>query len=640
MCARRLPIERNIINELVRMKPILRNFNRLLLWSFAGLVLAGCQSAGQHRQNADKAAYAIIRDAQQAALGKTEPFDIQPPSVTLREKLLLSHGLPYSSSASLGARHLEAIPHWPKDRYLEESSVPEDATAPWFKDRDHRLTLLEALQVAARNSRDYQTRKESVFREALRLDLEREAFRDTFEGLVQGLFEENRGTDPTRRGLRGSADVGWSRSLQNGVDLTTSIAFDLVKLLTLERPESLGVFADATISIPLLRGAGRHIAAEPLTQAERNVINAIAEFERYKRVFAVQIASEYLGVLRQMNQYQNAQENYRGLIASARRARRLADSGRLPEIQFDQAVQDELRARDRWIQARQSYLQRQDSFKLTLGLPPDARLELEPLEMEKLQAAVEDILTGSIGMEAYQNIPPADAETELRPPGQGVPGPPEMEESHAIRLALDNRLDLRVAERQVDDAQRRVTVAADALRAELTLLGRAQAGGSRSIASAEQSDARLKPREGLYSALATLDLPFKRTRERNAYRESLIALEKAVRDYQQREDTVKLEVRNALRNLLEYRESVQIQAQAVELARKRVRSTNLFLQAGRAQIRDLLESQEALLSAQNSLNAAIVNYRIADLAFQRDLGLLEVNEKGLWTESQTPGGNP
>ncbi len=69
-----------------------------------------------------------------------------------------------------------------------------------------------------------------------------------------------------------------------------------------------------------------------------------------------------------------------------------------------------------------------------------------------------------------------------------------------------------------------------------------------------------------------------------------------------------------------------------------MRSTNLFLQAGRAQIRDLLESQEALLSAQNSLNAAIVNYRIADLAFKRDLGLLEVNEKGLWTEYPAQGG--
>jgi outer membrane protein TolC len=58
----------------------------------------------------------------------------------------------------------------------------------------------------------------------------------------------------------------------------------------------------------------------------------------------------------------------------------------------------------------------------------------------------------------------------------------------------------------------------------------------------------------------------------------------------------------------------------------------LFLEAGRIQIRDLLEAQDALLSAQNSLTRAVVDYRIGELEFQRDLDLLEVNELGLWRE--------
>jgi hypothetical protein len=32
------------------------------------------------------------------------------------------------------------------------------------------------------------------------------------------------------------------------------------------------------------------------------------------------------------------------------------------------------------------------------------------------------------------------------------------------------------------------------------------------------------------------------------------------------------------------------------------------------------------------LTSAVVSYRIADLELQRDPGLLEVNEKGLWLE--------
>ena len=57
-----------------------------------------------------------------------------------------------------------------------------------------------------------------------------------------------------------------------------------------------------------------------------------------------------------------------------------------------------------------------------------------------------------------------------------------------------------------------------------------------------------------------------------------------------------------------------------------------FNYAGRAQIRDVLEAQEALIQAQNGLTSAVVNYRIAELEFQRDTGLLQIDEKGLWQE--------
>ena len=68
------------------------------------------------------------------------------------------------------------------------------------------------------------------------------------------------------------------------------------------------------------------------------------------------------------------------------------------------------------------------------------------------------------------------------------------------------------------------------------------------------------------------------------------------------------------------------------MAERRVGSTNLFLEAGRAEIRDVLEAQEALVSTQNALTAALVNYRVGELELQRDLGVLEVDGRGLWRE--------
>jgi outer membrane protein TolC len=207
-----------------------------------------------------------------------------------------------------------------------------------------------------------------------------------------------------------------------------------------------------------------------------------------------------------------------------------------------------------------------------------------------------------------------------------------MEPQRAVALALEHRLDLRAGQERVYDAQRKVVVAADALGGEFTLLGSARAGERRSLGTAGLDNAQLRPEKGFYSALLSLNLPFERTAERNNFRNSLIALDRQVRSFQEREDQIKLEVHNGLRDLLEFREGLRIQAQAVRVAQRRVESTSLFLQAGRAEIRDLLEAQEALVSARNALTSALLNYRIAELALQRDMGVLQVNEKGLWIE--------
>ena len=65
---------------------------------------------------------------------------------------------------------------------------------------------------------------------------------------------------------------------------------------------------------------------------------------------------------------------------------------------------------------------------------------------------------------------------------------------------------------------------------------------------------------------------------------------------------------------------------------------HLLLEAGRAQIRDVLFAQESLLSTQNALTDALRNYRVTELELQRDMDVLEITEDGLWRE-YTPNGN-
>ncbi|MBN2456193.1 MAG: TolC family protein [Sedimentisphaerales bacterium] len=598
----------------------------------------GCQSPSEYRLEADKVAGEIIKQKMQA-VGRTEQFSIERPSDILRRRLLTEQNLPFAGSSSLGADRLKTIEHWPEADYPKSEPLLDPIAMLEEPNKPLKLSLMQALQVGARNSFEYQTRKEDIFKEALDLDLERNEFRNIFTTQVESLIETDMRGGRTVSGVEYGGATGISRKLESGVELTTELAVSLANLLTLNKASAFGISADATVSVPLLRGSGRHIVTEPLTQAERNVVYAIYQFERFRRTFAVGIAAEYLSVLRQLDVVKNNEENYRGLIRSARRARRQADAGRLTEVQVDQAVQDELRARNRWINAAETYKRRLDSFKNLLGLPPDAGIELDRSELQRLAVYSDKFSVNTRNeqeLETNVKAVPADAPVVLEPPDTENIGPLEIDETAALELAFEKRFDLMVAQGKVYDAQRAIVVLADALGAELTLFGSAELGGSRSISTAASDDTKLRTDKGVYSALLTLDLPFERTAERNAYRNGFITLEQAVRDVQILEDEIKISIRNKLRDLLESREGVQIQARSVTLAQKRVRSTNLFLEAGRAQIRDLLESQEALLSAQNALTAAIINYRVAELELQRDMGVLQINEKGLWQE-YSPG---
>lgn len=593
-----------------------------------GLALSGCKSPAEYREKADDVAYDIIESKQQEALGETEPFRIERPSDILRRRLIEEQGLPISSGASLGTDELEPVAHWPDEDYPEASSSP-DANIPVEPNRPVRISLVEALAIAARNSPDYQSRKEDVFRTALDLDLERNNFRNIFSaGADSSLTRDTAGPQETTTLVSGGS-AGVTRTLKNGLDISSVVALDLLNLLTQGGSSTLGLSSDTSIFLPLLRGAGRFIVTEPLTQAERNVVYEIWDFERFRRTFAVNIAQDYYSVLRQVDALTNAENNYRSAVQSARYARRQADAGRLPQIQVDQAVQRELSGRSGWIAAQEQLKSSLDSFKVTLGLPTDALIALDPNELVALReraAQYVELMRAATKAEAAEQVPPADAEVELIPPDQAEAGPYEIDEETAIRLALENRLDLKIANDTVQDAQRQVVVAADALRAGLNLTGRAKLEDN-------DEDGTLRLQEGgVYSVGLALDLPLERTRERNTYRNSLITLERTTRSVQALEDNIKLAVRNELRTLLQSREALKIQAQSVVIAENSVRNATLLLEAGRTQIRDLLEAQDDLLSAQNQLTRAVVDYRIAELQFQRDLDLLRITREGLIQE--------
>lgn len=616
---------------------------------FALVPLAGCRSAASWRQQADRRAERILEGAQQAVVGETEPIAIETPADTLRRRLLLDQNLVSASPASLGIRDLPATALWDPEKRLLPSDVSLAEGFDTTSTNALRISLAEAVRIAAAHSPAFLEQKERLYAAALALDLEADGFRTAFTGKLREAIasskpKESSGADSAAgaalaagaerdAGSTASAELGVSRKFENGTDLSSSLAVDFARMLTGDKEDARGIRLEVSLSIPLLRGSGRLVVREPLTQAERSLVYAVRAFERYKQSFTIEIVSAYLGVLNNAKQLQNQADSYRRVVTSTRRSRRMADAGRLQEYEFDQSYQKELAARNGWIAAQQSYQTTLEAFRMRLGLPPDARVEPRASELDALQAYAESFARRSL--EVYNDgrpVPAADEDPALVGPDESTAGPMEIPLERAVALALANRLDLQTARDRVEDAQRAVLLAADRLRAEVTLGASASAGESRSASASPQEDAKLELGRARLNGLLTVDLPFHRTAERNAYRESLIALEKAVRDYQAQEDSVKKEVAEKLRGMLENREKITIQFVALGLAERRVHSTDLLLQSGRAEIRDVLEAQDALLTAQNSLLSAVTGYRLGELELQTSLGVLQGHADGTWQE--------
>jgi outer membrane protein TolC len=464
------------------------------------------------------------------------------------------------------------------------------------------LELPGVLRIAAGNSRAYQQEKEDLYLEALQLTFERYQFQVQREGTLGTLLS---GSGDTAEELELDGGLTLSRLLGTGAEIVGSIGVTLFRTLT--GSDSLDATTNLKLAVtqPLLRGFGARIVKEPLTQAERDVVYAARGFERFRRTFAVDVATRYWRILQQVDRVQNEQRNVDNLVILRERNEALAESGRLSDIQVDQARQDELRSRDRLISETARLAELQDQFKLFLGLPPELELILDSSELLRL---AEDL-----------PVDPAD---------------PRWGEAALSDLALARRLDYATTQDQADDAERQVELAADDLRAGLDVTAEA------ALDSDAGKPLNFDSNDLDWSLALELDLPIDRLSERNQLRARLIELDRARREAEQLAEEIRAGLRDDLRQVAATLAGWRLQQGAVTLAERRVESTTLSSEAGRADTRDILEAQEALLEAQNAATQALVDHRLAILSLWLDVEILNVDEQGIRADMEALASPP
>jgi outer membrane protein TolC len=155
------------------------------------------------------------------------------------------------------------------------------------------LKLEQAVELGLINSREYQTRREDLYLTALPVTLERFAFAAQWFGLITAI-RERAGSDSVvgqQNNWSLSSTAGFTKLFSTGALLLFQFANDTVINLTGPGRNTTSI---STINLdfvqPLLRGGGKAVTLEPLTQVERNLVYEIRDYARFRKEFFVSIA--------------------------------------------------------------------------------------------------------------------------------------------------------------------------------------------------------------------------------------------------------------------------------------------------------------------------------------------------------------
>lgn len=559
--------------------PHMISVQKTLVSALFGLSLAAC-TAGAYKRSADDESYSAITGKAELVPGMSSQVGIDDyfqPDLT---------GFPVNSDSF---------------EFLDNQADSEIGA--------HIVSLNEALDIAFRHSRDYQTQKERLYLEALALTFDRYRYTPTFSfsGGADYNWDNQDQFVADMQSLTGMTEVSSNETIDGGTSLGAryllkgggAIALNLTNnftrflsgdVSTLSTGALIGSFTQ-----PLLRDFGTAIETEALMQAERDLLYELRNFTRFRKTLAVRIASDYYSVLLLR---ETARNNHAGLLAnnlSLEREQAFQQEGLRTLLQVGRLEQSALQQDLRWTSSITRYKRSLDNFKLLIGLNAEDNIILDDNEMT---------LITETGMES-----------------------PELSLDQAIELAIQTRLDLYTDLDRVQDSARRIRVAANALNPALDL------NLSVSVPDGPNGDwGELDFENAVYSSGLSFDLPLDTKADRNSYRRALIDYEAATRNYLLSVDQIKLDVMDAWRRMNEASKSYDINVTSVQINERRVEEAELRAELGLGDIQDTVDSQNDLTAARTELVSSIVDHNIAKLEFWRDVGLLYVNDNGQWEE--------
>ncbi len=599
----------------------------------------------------------------------------------------------------------------------EAAGLPKDFQA-------YKIDMQKAWLLALMNGRFYQYQLEQLYLAALPVTLQRFAFEPQFyagmsplTGVPQtggagssglsigggafagGVNYPNSYSYATRFSPTGQVSTlnlgtvaGVGKLFNTGGQLLMGFASELVFNFAGKNPQQPTVLSALPISFvqPLLRGGGRAVILEPLTEQERTLLYTVRAFTQFRQQFFVvtltggQIQNygqtfnlagftgagntdPTVGFIpaafnvvqveidrRNVAFYENVVRLYQELIQG--------EASGLSQLQVDQSMSSLIGARSQLFTDKVTYRLSLEQFKMQMGLPPDLPIVMDqsflgvpfynvfdavdawqkrsertlgelPEIIGNLPELQDIDLDGRSVLGIYRNYQSTRVAGGFK--GENEDGLEDLLQA-AVRIALEYRLDLMNARATLYDSWRQIRIVANTLKGYLNvqLTNNVYTGPYSTNPFAFMSQAKN------FSLVLNAELPLVRMTERNNFRSALISWERARRTLQNVEDNLKIQLRADLRNVHSsyiqyeinkrtYELNVRLKDQAFEqiVAPPQGGTQSLAQSANAAtQTINLLSFQGTSYRSQIGLITQFEQYQTNRLIFYRDIGTLPYDE--------------
>ena len=418
-----------------------------------------------------------------------------------------------------------------------------------------------------------------------------------FDPLLTSSFNDQRTKSPTSTQLQGATilnslsqetQIGYSQTFQTGTNFQSSLIADKISTnssFNFLNP-SISTALQFTLTQPLLRNRGLFPNRAPILIAQRNLKQARASFLGEVNGIILQIVGNYWNVVLARENLSVQQKSLDEAQKSYDHDKKALGLGALPPLDIYRSESQVATRRVGVIQAEYAVKQAEDQFRQGIGADIDPAMRVLDLEMTDRPDPVGE-------------LPNMDIPTAL---ARAIANRPELEAVHE-QLAVDE-LGIRLAHNNL-----KPDLELSGFYAGNGLAGNDPAVGNTGLSNTLSQSFRFS--FPAYGASLSLTLPVKNHSAQANLADALVSRRRD--QYQEREtnQSISLEVANAVHALEAAKLGMEAAKVAVDLARETLHADERKYELGAEPVFFVLDAQTQLAQAELNLIQSQVNFQVA-----------------------------